>query len=63
MTPHPANQERISLCADIAHEKKNYGFTPDLDFNPVFTEFNFTEFLLTSIHRGKYPALQGKKNW
>ena len=43
--------------------KKNYGFTPDLDFNPVFTEFNFTEFLLTSIHRGKYPALQGKKNW
>ena len=38
---------RISLCTDIAHEKKNYGFTPDLDFNPVFTKFNFTEFLHT----------------
>ena len=27
--------------------EKNYGFTPDLDFNPVFTKFNFTEFLHT----------------
>ena len=23
--------------------KKNYGLTPNLDFNPVFTKFNFTE--------------------
>ena len=43
--------ERISLCTDIAHEKKNYGFTPNLDFNPVFTKFNFTEFLHTSLHQ------------
>jgi len=22
--------------------KKNHGFTPNLDFNPVFTKFNYT---------------------
>ena len=32
----------------LAHEKKKYGFTPNLDFNPLFTRFNFTEFLHTS---------------
>ena len=25
--------------------EKNYGFTPNLDFNPLPTRFNFTEFL------------------
>ena len=25
----------------LAHEKKNYGFTPNLDFNPLSTRFNF----------------------
>ena len=29
----------------LPHEKKNYGFTPNLDFNPLPTRFNFTEFL------------------
>ena len=29
----------------LPHEKKNYGFTPNLDFNPLSTRFNFTEFL------------------
>ena len=29
----------------LPHEKKNYGFTPNLDFNPLPTIFNFTEFL------------------
>jgi len=42
--------------------RKNYGFTPKLDFNPVFTKFNFTELLHTSIHRGEYAARQGKEN-
>ena len=27
----------------LAYEKKNYGFTPNLDFNPLPTRFNFTE--------------------
>lgn len=31
------------------HAKKNYGFTPNLYFNPAFTKFNFTEFLHTCI--------------
>ena len=29
----------------LPHEKKNYGCTPNLDFNPLPTRFNFTEFL------------------
>ena len=29
----------------LPHEKKNYGFTPNLDFNPLPTRFNLTEFL------------------
>ena len=29
----------------LPHEIKNYGFTPNLDFNPLPTRFNFTEFL------------------
>ena len=28
--------------------EKNYGFTPNLDFNPLPTRFNLTEFLPTS---------------
>ena len=39
--------------------RKNYGFT---DFNPVFTKFNFTNFLHTSIHRGEYMQhIKGKR--
>ena len=34
----------------LAHEEKNYGFTPNLDFNPLPTRFNLTEFLHTSMH-------------
>ena len=30
--------------------EKNYGFTPNIDFNPLSTRFNFTEFLPTSMH-------------
>ena len=29
----------------LPHEKKITGFTPNLDFNPLPTRFNFTEFL------------------
>ena len=31
----------------LAHEKKNYGFTSNLDFNPLSTRFNLAEFLPT----------------
>ena len=31
--------------------EKDCGFTPSLHFNPVFTKFNFTEFLHTSLHQ------------
>ena len=42
----------------LPHEKKNYGFTPNLDFNPLPTRFNFTEFLPPS---GEYAAHQGRR--
>ena len=29
----------------LPHEKKKYGFTPNFDFNPLPTRFNFTKFL------------------
>ena len=29
----------ISFCIDLL-TSKNYGFTPDVDFNPLFTKFN-----------------------
>ena len=32
----------------LPHKKKNYGFTPKLDFNPLPTRFNLTEFLSPS---------------
>ena len=32
----------------LPHEKKNYGFTPNLDFNSLPTRFNLTEFLSPS---------------
>ena len=43
---------RISLCIDIAHEKKDCGFTPNcVLINSVFTKFNSTEFPYTSLHQ------------
>ena len=36
----------------LPHEKKNYGFTPNLEFNPLPTRFNFTEFL-PAAHAGE----------
>ena len=30
----------------LPHEKKNYGFTPNLDFNPLPTRFNLPSFCL-----------------
>ena len=31
-----------SLCVQTCLWAKKYGFTPNLDFNPLFTKFNFT---------------------
>ena len=31
--------------------EKDYGFTPNLHFNPVFAKFNSTEFLQTNLHQ------------
>ena len=42
----------------LPHEKKNYGFTPNLDFNPLPTRFNLTDFLPPS---GEYAAHQGRR--
>ena len=39
--PKLACIERILLCTDMLM-RKNYGFTPDLDVNHLFTQFNFT---------------------
>ena len=39
----------------LAHEKKNYGFTPNLDFNPLFTRFN----LLVCTSREKRTSKHG----
>ena len=46
----------------LPHEKKkNYGFTPNLDFNPLLTRFNFTEFLPTYKRAFReYAAHQGE---
>ena len=47
----------------LPHEKKNYGFTPNLDFNPLPTKFNFTEFpppsRVCSISGGKRTSKHG----
>ena len=47
---HTPLRRRISLCTDLLMRKKNYGSTPNLDFNPLSTRFNYTEFLPTSMH-------------
>ena len=44
----------------LAHQKKNYSFTPNSDFDPLFTRFNFTEFLRTSIH-SEYASTSREK--
>ena len=46
----------------LAQEKKNYGFTPNLDFNPLPTRFNLTEFLPTSMHSGSMQHIEGEEN-
>ena len=46
----------------LAHEKKNYRFTPNLDFNPLPTRFNFTEFLPTSMHSESMQHIKGEEN-
>ena len=40
------------------HEKKNYGFTPNLDFNLLSARFNLTEFLLTSMHSETWESMK-----
>ena len=40
--------------------EKNCGFTPNLDFNPVFTKFNSTEFLYACLHQR--VCIKGKEN-
>ena len=46
----------LSTCRNIVIYRHssweiNYGSTLNLNFNPVFTKFNFTEFLHTSLHQ------------
>ena len=41
----------------LAHEKKHYGFSPNLDFNPLPTRFNFT-----SMHSGSMQHIEGEEN-
>ena len=42
--------------------RKNYGFTPNLDFNPLPTRFNLTEFLPTSMHSESMQHIKGEEN-
>ena len=42
--------------------EKNYGFTPNLDFNPAFTKFNFTEFLHTKPTPENMQHIKRKEN-
>ena len=44
----------------LAHEKN--GFTPNLDFNPLATRFNFTKFLPTSMHSESMQHINGEEN-
>ena len=44
------------------HEKKITGLSPNLDFNPLPARFNFTEFLLTSMHSESTQHMKGEEN-
>ena len=45
----------------LAHEKKNYGFTPNLDFNPLFTKFNLNRISAYKHAFREYAAHKGRK--
>ena len=51
---------RISLCTDIAQEKKLHVY-PNLNFKPVFMKFNFSELLAYKHNTSEYAAHQGNK--
>ena len=61
MFPGPSRSSlavRNSRRGQLAHEKKNYGFAPNLDLNPLLTRFNFTE----CLHAFReYAANQGRR--
>ena len=42
--------------------EKNYGFTPNVDFDPLSTRFNFTEFLRQCIHAFREYAAEKRTN-
>ena len=46
----------------LAHEKKITILKKNLDFNPLPTRFNFTEFLPTSMHSGSMQHIEGEEN-
>ena len=52
----------ISLCTDFLMRKKLRVLPPNLDFNPLPTRFNFTEFLLTSMHLESMQHIKGEEN-
>ena len=45
----PRASELNLVMYKLAHEKKIYGFTLNLDFNPLSTRFNLTKFLPTKL--------------
>ena len=57
--------EIVGICDWGEHERtmrKNYGFTPNLDFNPLPIKFNFTKFLPTSMHSESIQHIKGEEN-
>ena len=55
-----ATAGRISLCM-YRLTQKNYGFTPNLDLNPLPTGFIFTEFLPYKDEFREYAVHQGRR--
>ena len=50
------------IRTDFLMRKKNYGFTPNLDFNPLPTRFNLASFRLQAeyaAHRGRREQVEG----
>ena len=46
----------------LPDEEKITGLPPNLDFNHLPTRFNFTEFLLTSMHSESMQHIKGEEN-
>ena len=62
MIYHVSDVERNLVMYGLAHEKKITGLPQIYNYNPLFTRFNFTEFMHPSIHSQRIQHVKGKEN-